>query len=523
MKPESASGPAHTRAFIVFLAAALAVATGLWSLLAPTADLRVEALRVDDIPVTIFRPSSAPPGPVIVIAHGFAGSQQLMQPAAVTLAHSGYTAVTFDFAGHGRNARPLAGGVKDHEESARVLGSEIDRMIRFASTLPGAGLEKPRLGLVGHSMAAILIVNGAIHNDAVAGVVAFSNFGSGATASEPNNLLVIDGAWEASALKNDGLRIVGLASGEPPRERFTYGEMARGTARRLVYAEGAEHIGVIYSREGLTEMRDWMNAVFERTESGAIDARGKALGLLFLGVLGLAPPLSRLLPRVSPVPSGAGLGWRRQWPIAVAPALLTPLMLWKAPTDFLPILLGDYLAVHFALYGALTFFCLWLSNFSGKSGQRPSADWRGTPWRGLLLAALPVVAYYGLGFGLPIDAFVTSIAPSSLRWLLIPAMFCSVVVYFLADEWLTRGPAAATGGYVFSKLCVVVSLAIAVALNPPKLFFLVIIVPVICLFFMVFGWISRWTYGRTGDPRVAALANAAALAWSICATFPVVS
>jgi predicted ferric reductase len=136
---------------------------------------------------------------------------------------------------------------------------------------------------------------------------------------------------------------------------------------------------------------------------------------------------------------------------------------------------------------------------------------------------LPVIAFYGLGLGLPIDTFVTSIAPSSLRWLLIPAMLCSTTVYFLADEWLTRGRAAATGGYVFTKLCFVVSLAIAVALNPHKLFFLIIIVPVICIFFTVFGLVSRWTYARTGDPRVAALSNAVALAWAICATFPVVS
>jgi dienelactone hydrolase len=516
MITESASRTPNILSVIVFLAGALAVATALWWLLAPTADLRIETSQVDEMPVTLFRPASGPPGPVILIAHGFAGSQQLMQPAAETLAHAGYTAVTFDFAGHGRNARPLAGGFKDHNESARVLSAEIDRMIRFASTLPGAGPpDKPRLGLVGHSMASILIVNSAIHNDAVAAVAAFSNFGSEATASEPKNLLVIDGAWEASALKNDGLRIVGMASGGAPQERVTYGEMARGTARRVVFAAGAEHIGVIYSRDGLTEMRDWMNAVFGRTESGAVDSRGKALGLLFLGVLALAPPLSRLLPKVSPVPLGAGLGWRRQWPIAVAPALLTPLILWKAPTDFLPILLGDYLAVHFALYGALTLLGLWFLNRGGQWGWRP--------WRSCILAALPVFAYYAIGLGLPIDAFVTSIAPSSLRWLLIPAMFCSVVVYFLADEWMTRGPAAAKGGYVFSKVCVVVSLAIAVALNPQKLFFLVIIVPVICLFFTVFGWISRWSYARTGDPRVAALANAAALAWSVCSTFPVVT
>ncbi|MBB4197226.1 hypothetical protein GGD83_001012 [Rhodoblastus sphagnicola] len=431
----------------------------------------------------------------------------------MTLAHAGYTAVTFDFAGHGRNARPLSGGIKNHDESARLLGEEIDKMIRFGLTLPGAG---PRLGLVGHSMAAILIINSAVRNDAVAGVVAFSNFGSNATASEPRNLLVIDGAWEAAALKNDALRIVAMASGAAPRERVTYGEMARGTARRLAYAEGAEHIGVIYSRDGLTEMRNWMNAVFERAESGAIDARGGGMALLFLGLVALALPLSRLLPALSPLPLGAGPGWRRQWPLTVAPALLTPLILWKAPTDFLPILLGDYLAAHFAVYGALTLLGLWLTKPPGGAG------WR-IPWRGRLLAALAVLAYYGLGLGLPIDTFVTSIAPSSLRWLLIPALLCCTVIYFLADEWLTSGPGAATGGYVFSKICFVVSLAIAVALNPHKLFFLVIIVPVICLFFAVFGWVSRWTYARTGDPRVAALSNAAALAWAICATFPVVS
>lgn len=178
-------------------------------------------------------------------------------------------------------------------------------------------------------------------------------------------------------------------------------------------------------------------------------------------------------------------------------------------------MLGDYLAAHFAVYGALTVLGLWLAKPPGGA-----ALWKS--WRGCGLATLPVVAFYAIGFGLPIDAFVTSIAPSGLRWLLIPAVFGCVLVYFLADEWLTRGAAAATGGYAFSKVCMVVSLAIAVALNPRKLFFLVIIVPVICVFFAVFGWISRLTYARTGDPRVAALGNAVALAWSICATFTVI-
>jgi Na+/H+-translocating membrane pyrophosphatase len=44
--------------------------------------------------------------------------------------------------------------------------------------------------------------------------------------------------------------------------------------------------------------------------------------------------------------------------LALAPAVFTPLLLWKLPTDFLPLLLGDYLALHFALYGALTLAAL---------------------------------------------------------------------------------------------------------------------------------------------------------------------
>jgi predicted ferric reductase len=102
-------------------------------------------------------------------------------------------------------------------------------------------------------------------------------------------------------------------------------------------------------------------------------------------------------------------------------------------------------------------------------------------------------------------------------------MFCGTVIYFLADEWATSGFRAARGGYIFTKLCFLLSLGAAVALNPQRLFFLIIIVPVMLVLFVVYGLISRWVYTRTQDPRVAALANAIALAWAIAVTFPVVS
>ena len=111
----------------------------------------------------------------------------------------------------------------------------------------------------------------------------------------------------------------------------------------------------------MTETLNWVNAVFGRSEAGYIDARGPWLALLFAGLIALMRPLAHLLPQVSPVPLGAGLPWRRLAPIAIAPALLTPLILWKAPTDFLPILLGDYLVAHLAVYGVLIFAGLWLA------------------------------------------------------------------------------------------------------------------------------------------------------------------
>ena len=101
-------------------------------------------------------------------------------------------------------------------------------------------------------------------------------------------------------------------------------------------------------------------------------------------------------------------------------------------------------------------------------------------------------------------------------------MFVGTSLYFLTDEWLTRGAGAARGGYAFSKACFLASLLGAVALNPTKLFFLIIIVPVILVLFVVYGLVNRWIYRRVNDPRAAALGAAAALAWAIAVTFPIV-
>ena len=123
----------------------------------------------------------------------------------------------------------------------------------------------------------------------------------------------------------------------------------------------------------------------------------------------------------------------------------------------------------------------------------------------------------------PIDVFLTSYAPGGERLVLIVAMLAGALPFFLADEWMTRGARSARFAYPASKLAFVASLALAIALDFQRLFFLAIITPFILVYFLVYGLISRWTYQATGHPLIAGLANALAVAWAIAATFPLLS
>lgn len=503
------------RSALLFLGAAcIAVVWSFFALAGNVDGLSVSASRVGPIPVTIFRSREIATGPVVVIAHGFAGSQQLMQPIATTLARNGYIAVTFDFAGHGRNPLPLPGGLSDLSLSTRALLEEIGEVAAFAMTLPGAD---GRLALVGHSMASDLVVRYALDHPDVSAIVAFSFFGQGVTPNQPKNLIIIDGAWESSALTAAGFRIISDAAGEDAKEGVTYGDLSQDFGRRLVLAAGSEHISVTYNHDALNEGLEWLNASFGHKGSGFVDSRGRWLALLFIGIIALARPASRLLPQLAPSPLGASLPWRSLSPICIVSAIFTPLLLWKAPTSFLPILLGDYLVVHFALYGLLTAAGLWLAQ-SGAS--RPAASM--TNIAQIVLAASAVAAFYIVALGVPLDVYVTSFAPTGVRWLLAPAMLAGASLYFLADEWLTRGCPAPRGGYAFSKTCFVMSLGLSVSLNPQRLFFLVIITPVIIVLFTIYGLVSRWVYVRTNDPRIVALGAACGLAYAIAMTFPIV-
>ena len=306
-------------------------------------------VTVGSTPATAYRPANGrfvdDTVPAAASAHGFAGSRTLMSPFAVALARNGYLAITFDFVGHGEHPLPMTGDVNSVEGPTQAMIVQLRELSDFAAELTG----NDSLAVLGHSMASDIVVRFASQASDVRATVAVSMFSPAVTATAPRNLLVIVGDWEGM-LKDEALRAISLATAPDAAEPAeTYGDFTDGTARRAVFAGQSEHIAVLFDTESLTEAVEWLDQTFGVVRDGpvVVSSRLPWIGLLILGVVALAYPLARALPVLASPRIGAGLGWRRLWPVVVVPAVLVPVSLRFLPTDFLPIVVGDYLAVHF--------------------------------------------------------------------------------------------------------------------------------------------------------------------------------
>jgi len=327
------------------------------------------------------------------------------------------------------------------------------------------------------------------------------------------------GGWEGG-LKQEALRVLGLSvAPAPPQERVTHGDPAAGTGRRIAFAPGVEHVGVLYSTDAMVEVVSWLDGTFGIARSAPVDvaARGPWIMLLLAGLVGLARPLTSLLPKVGTPDADQNdrprLPWRRIWPGVLIPVLLTPLVLRGLPTHFLPVLVADYLAVHFAVYGLITLACLhWL--------RAPVPPLARTIQPRLVTGIAAATLYCIIGIGWAVHAYVTSLAPTPVRLPLLVPLLLGTLAFFISDEWLTRHASRSRGAALASKLAFLVSLGIAVGLDMERLFFLILIVPVMVPIFVVFGLMSGWAYRASGHPFVGGFATAVALAMAIGATFP---
>jgi hypothetical protein len=488
--------------WLAAIIAILCIGAGAWQLERERVGLSIEALDVAGTPATIYRRAQGPRAPAIVIAHGFAGSRQLMEAYALTLAQAGYVALSFDFEGHGRNPTPMSGDITRIDGTTQVLMREVGRVVDAALALPAVD---GRVALLGHSMASDVIVRQALADPRIGAVVAVSMFSDAVTATAPRNLLIVSGEWEAF-LRENALRNLRLAA-PAAEEGAIVGDPASGTGRRAIVGPGVEHVGILYSATALRETRVWFDAVFGRNSDGPVAATGGAIVLLLLGVVVLAWPLSRLLPEgAKPL---AALPPRIFLLAVLVPAVATPLILGFVDTRFLPVLVADYLAAHLLVYGMISLALLWM---------------RGVAFGRIAWIAVAALAGYGIFvFGGVMDRYVVSFWPIAARLPIVAAIAAGAVPYMLAESLVTQGGAARLWRVLAARGAFLASLGGAVALDFERLFFLLIVIPVIVLFFTIFGLMGGWVGRRTGSPLAAGIGLGLLLAWAIGVSFPMFS
>lgn len=495
-------GASWTAAGARWLAAAVAliiIAAAVANLEAYRAGLSITQLEVGTTPATIYRRADAPPAPAVIITHGFAGSRQLMEAYALTLARAGYVAVAFDFEGHGRNPVPMSGDVTRVAGTTRVLMREIGRVTDAVLALP---FVDGRVALLGHSMASDIIVRQSIDDPRIAAVVAISMFSKAVTADQPRNLLMVVGAWERF-LRGQALaasRLVDGAASEGETVRLA----GDGGVRRAVAAPAVEHIGVLYSATALTEARAFLDSVFGRTSNGPPAASGGWIVLLLVGIVLLAWPLAALLPKGTTPP--AKLPLRTFLVAALVPAAATPLLLSLVDTRFLPVLVADYLAAHLLVFGLMSIV------LAVRGGARIG--------RLAFLPGLALAAYGIFVFGGALDRYAASFMPHAGRLPIIAVMALGAVPYMLADSLLCEAGRAALWRVLVARGAFLASLGLAVALDVSRLFFLLIILPVIAVFFIVFGLLGGWAGRRTLSPLACGLGLGLILAWALGVSFP---
>ena len=485
------------RQAILLLGLGLAMMS-LWQLERARAGLQIDSISVMQTPVT----RAALPGtdgPLVVVAHGFAGSRQMMQGYALPLARAGYRVWSFDFQGHGRNPVPMSGDVTVIEGTTMRL---VDQTLAVVAAARAAEGWNGPVALLGHSMATDIIIRTAAADPGIGPVVAISAFSQAVTPDFPADMLLISGQGEPPLRRFaiDALRMLDPQAAEG--QTVTDGAIRRAA----IVAPGVEHVGVLFSRTGQAAALAWLDESFDRTSDVTPPATGGWLAMLLAAIVALAWPLSRRLPKNAMAQPPLS---RRQLALAVLiPAAVAPVLAVMLGLQTLPVLVADHLAVHLFVYGVLQLAILW------RCGLRPGPlSW---PATGFLLL-------WGLGvFGLALDRYGANFLPNAERGWIIAVLILGAVPFMLADALVSGAGHGTWARRILVRLGFLASLGIAVALDTERLFFLVMIAPVILLFYVIHGLMGRWAARRSGA-AAAGLGLGLVLAWALGVSFPLFS
>jgi dienelactone hydrolase len=453
---------------------------------------------VDGVPLETVAPAGAVGrGPGVVVVHGFAGSVPLMRGFSDTLARHGVTVVLLDLAGHGASRRPFD-----------RAGLDGDLRTALGHLRDGPGVDPARVGLVGHSLGAGVVLRGAAADPAVAATVAISTGGGEATGVR--NLLVLAGGLEQERIRAAGPALTGLGAPD-----VTAGDPAAGTARRFAEVPGVEHVSVLFAPATHRAVVDWFGpalGVAPGPELLPLHRAGPALLLHLAALLGTAVATAVLLPRrpAGPDVAGGALATLAAPVLSVAAAAL---VLRAVPAGWLPVEVADY-AIGFL--GATGAVLLLLARLRPRPAAAPPAPRPRTVAVTVLLTALTVA-----GFAVPAHLGWAHSLPSGVRvGLLVPAFAAAALLTGGLEAWARgRGPARAAAVHAWGALAVVLGLVAAVVAGAPS--FVLFVAPLFAVLLVWQGVLAAALRARAAPLPAVAVVGGALLGWPLALTFPV--
>ena len=487
-----------TRTFSLRLVAVVALVAAILAVVMlerQRAGVTSEGMMLGETPVTLWRGAGDDPAPLVVVAHGYAGSRQMMQPISIALARAGFTVAAFDFNGHGRHSAPMDADITTLDGATTQLVTHTVAVAEAARGLPDV---TGPVALLGHSMATDIVIRAAERIEDVAAVVAISMYSDAVTPDFPDRLLIVSGAFEGRLrdVALDRLHQIDPAAAEGETVR------AEGVERRVVTAPLVGHVGVLYSGTTLAEARDWIAGAMGRAVSGPLPVIAPWVVVLMASLLALAWPLAALVPRTTDTGDTRKRGAWLALAVPVAPALAAAVFF---PAGALGLSAFGVLAAFFGVWGVVQLALLW------RAGQGP----RSVSWSGLVLLLV-----WGLGvFAVVLDRYGAAFIPTGPRLEVMALLLLGTVPFCLGDALMAR-----TGGWVLRLLLRLLPIGalFAAMLLAPRLGIAFTVLPVMVLFWCVYGLAGRWIAARTG-PATAGLALGVILAWAIAASTPLVA
>ncbi|MEL7463377.1 MAG: alpha/beta hydrolase [Pseudomonadota bacterium] len=455
--------------------------------------LTVETTAVGPTPVTIYRSEGADPAPLVVVAHGFGGSRQMMDQIAVTLARAGFVVGSLDLPGHGRSDALMSPEVTVIEGTTMQLVASVREVAEALRERPDVA---GPISFVGHSMATDVAIRAAAETEGVAAVGAVSMYSEAVKADFPESLLIVSGASE-DHLRQVGLDAIRLI--DPAAEEGAV--VANDAARRMALsAWGVGHVGVLYHQTTLEGLARWLAEAADARGPIRADLTGVAAGLLFAALALLAPFAARLIPAGGPIAEALP---RKTFLIAIA----VPIPFAFAAAVFAPGAVGGVLGFGSLIAALLAWGAVQLAVLHRMGVRIPRPD----------PLAIAATLAMGVLFALAMDRYGGAFLPTGQRLTVMAMLMIATLPFMLADARLMAG--APMWRRFAGRVPIIVTLSLAMALAPTEMGLTFTVLPVMALFFLVFGLFQRVVSDRRGWSG-AGLASGVMLAWALASTTP---